>query len=110
MRVVHRDIAPSNIMIEKQKYIKLADFGLAKQRGLQNSMMKSFVGTITYSCPEIVQSQPYTEKADIWSLGCVMYELMMRKPPWVAQNPLTMAKKVGYIYIYIYTLDCRRNI
>ena len=38
--------------------------------------MKSFVGTILYSCPEIVQSQPYTNKADIWSLGCIIYEIM----------------------------------
>jgi serine/threonine protein kinase len=56
--------------------------------------MKSFVGTILYSCPEIVQSKPYTEKADIWSLGCIMYELMTFTQPFCAGNPLTVAKKI----------------
>ena len=56
--------------------------------------MKSFVGTILYSCPEIVQSQPYTEKADIWSLGCIIYELMTFSQPFSAGNPLTVAKKI----------------
>lgn len=56
--------------------------------------MKSFVGTILYSCPEIVQSQPYTAKADIWSLGCIIYELMTFTQPFCAGNPLTVAKKI----------------
>ena len=56
--------------------------------------MKSFVGTILYSCPEIVQSQPYTEKADIWSMGCIIYELMTFTQPFSAGNPLTVAKKI----------------
>jgi serine/threonine protein kinase len=56
-RVVHRDLAPSNILIDGDFNLKLADFGLAKKWGTQSaSVMKSFVGTILYSCPEIVQS------------------------------------------------------
>ena len=56
--------------------------------------MKSFVGTILYSCPEIVQSQTYTNKADIWSLGCIIYELMTLSQPFNASNPLSIAKKI----------------
>ena len=56
--------------------------------------MKSFVGTILYSCPEIVQSQTYTNKADIWSLGCIIYEIMTLSQPFNASNPLTIAKKI----------------
>ena len=94
-RIVHRDLAPSNILIDGDFNIKLADFGLAKKWGTQSaSVMKSFVGTILYSCPEIVQSQPYTEKADIWSLGCIIYELMTFTQPFSAGNPLTVAKKI----------------
>jgi serine/threonine protein kinase len=57
-------------------------------------MMNSFVGTLIYSCPEIVQNRPYTEKADIWSLGCILYELITLKPPFQSSNPLTLAKKI----------------
>jgi serine/threonine protein kinase len=56
---MHRDLAPSNILMDGDCNIKLADFGLAKKWGTQSaaaSVMKSFVGTILYSCPEIVQS------------------------------------------------------
>lgn len=54
-KVMHRDLAPSNILIDGDFNIKLADFGLAKRWGTQSaSVMKSFVGTILYSCPEIV--------------------------------------------------------
>jgi len=95
-RIVHRDLAPGNVLISgDQMNIKLADFGLAKRWGTQSaSVMKSFVGTILYSCPEIVQSQPYTEKADIWSLGCILYELMTFSQPFSAGNPLTIANKI----------------
>jgi len=56
-RIVHRDLAPSNILIDSDFNIKLIDFGLAKRFGTQSvSVMKTFVGTILYSSPEIVQS------------------------------------------------------
>lgn len=94
-RIVHRDLAPSNILIDSDFNIKLADFGLAKRFGTQSmSVMKSFVGTILYSCPEIVQSQSYTNKADIWSLGCIIYELMTLQQPFSGNNPLSIAKKI----------------
>ena len=56
--------------------------------------MKSFVGTILYSSPEIVQSQTYTNKADIWSLGCIIYELMTLQQPFNGNNPLSIAQKI----------------
>ena len=92
--VVHRDIAPTNAMINHKGTVKLTDFGLAKDWEQQSGMLRSFAGTVVYSCPEIVQNMPYTNKADIWSLGCVIYELMSLKPAFLAKNPLTLAKKI----------------
>lgn len=94
-KVVHRDFTPPNIMITKRHHVKIADFGLAKQRGTHSSShTQAFVGTILYSCPEIVRNRPYTEKADIWSLGVILYELATLQQPFTGENPLAIARKI----------------
>ena len=72
----------------------LADFGLASERISYATLLQSVVGTISYSCPEIVQHHPYTDKADIWSLGCILYQMAQLEPPFAGGNPLTVAHKV----------------
>ena len=52
------------------------------------------VGTILYLSPEVVQSKPYNEKADIWSLGCILYELATLRQPFQGENTLTVARKI----------------
>ena len=92
--VVHRDLSPSNIMINEDDVVKLADFGLAKQRVGTNSVMESVVGTVLYQCPEIIQHESYSDKADIWSLGCVLYQMASLRPPFEGGNPLVVASKI----------------
>ena len=92
--VVHRDLTPSNILISVDDIVKVADFGLAKQRLGTNSAMESVVGTVLYQCPELIQHESYGEKADIWSLGCVLYQMAMLKPPFEGGNPLAVARKI----------------
>lgn len=52
------------------------------------------VGTMAYACPEIIQGEPYSEKADVWSLGCVLYHCVMRRPPFEGSNPLAVATRI----------------
>eukprot|EP00736_Rhodelphis_marinus_P011372 Rmarinus@m.717 len=93
-RIVHRDLTPSNVMIDINGQIKIADFGLASQRQNAGSVMESMCGTMMYACPEIVQSRPYTFKADVWSLGCILYQLAMLKAPFAGSNLLVVARRI----------------
>jgi NIMA (never in mitosis gene a)-related kinase len=57
-----------------------ADFGLARLKQSEQSMMESAVGSLQYSCPEIVNLEPYGPNTDIWATGCILYELAERQP------------------------------
>ncbi|ESO83601.1 hypothetical protein LOTGIDRAFT_236465 [Lottia gigantea] len=74
--IIHRDIKPENILLTMDQNVKLADYGISKQ--VENSVVavKTQCGTLFYMAPEILNSLPYSYKADCWSFGCVLYELM----------------------------------
>ncbi|XP_004560267.1 serine/threonine-protein kinase Nek10 isoform X1 [Maylandia zebra] len=92
-RIVHRDLTPNNIMLGEKDKVTITDFGLAKQKE-ENSKLTSVVGTILYSCPEIVKNEPYGEKADIWALGCILYQMATLQPPFYSSNMLSLASKI----------------
>nr|XP_021516772.1 serine/threonine-protein kinase Nek5 isoform X2 [Meriones unguiculatus] len=86
-KVLHRDIKSQNIFLSKNGMVaKLGDFGIA--RTLNNSMelAQTCAGTPYYLSPEICQNRPYNNKTDIWSLGCVLYELCTLKHPFESNN------------------------
>jgi hypothetical protein len=74
--------------------IKITDFGLAREKATTNSIMNSAVGTISYACPEIIMNEEYSDKADIWSLGCILYHMATLKPPFAGNNPLAVAQRI----------------
>ncbi|KAG8430251.1 hypothetical protein GDO86_018152, partial [Hymenochirus boettgeri] len=92
-RIVHRDLSPNNIMLGERDKVTITDFGLAKQKQ-ENSKLTSVVGTILYSCPEVVKSEPYGEKADVWAAGCILYQMATLNPPFHSTNMLTLATKI----------------
>ncbi|XP_072515630.1 serine/threonine-protein kinase Nek10 isoform X2 [Salminus brasiliensis] len=92
-RIVHRDLTPNNIMLGERDKVTITDFGLAKQKQ-ETSKLMSVVGTILYSCPEIVKSEPYGEKADVWATGCILYQMVTLKPPFYSTNMLSLATKI----------------
>ncbi|XP_035825496.1 serine/threonine-protein kinase Nek10 [Aplysia californica] len=92
--IVHRDLTANNIMLGENDKVTITDFGLAKQKRSDCSKMMSVVGTMLYCCPEVVQSQAYGEKADIWALGCILYQMCMLEPPFFSSNMLTLVNKI----------------
>ena len=56
-------------------------------------------GTLLYCSPEIVQNQPYGEKADVWALGCILYQMAALEPPFSSNNMLTLVKKVSLVWM-----------
>ncbi|XP_030368223.1 serine/threonine-protein kinase Nek10 isoform X2 [Strigops habroptila] len=97
-RIVHRDLTPNNVMLGDKDKVTITDFGLAKQKQ-ENGKLASVVGTILYSCPEVVKSELYGEKADVWAAGCILYQMATLNPPFYSTNMLSLATKiVGAVY------------
>lgn len=92
--IVHRDLTPKNIMLGENDKVTITDFGLAKVKGTDTSKMTSVCGTILYSCPEMVEGRPYGEKADVWALGCILYQMCVLDPPFFSFNMLTLVKSI----------------
>lgn len=88
MKVIHRDIKPSNILLTSKKIdeaeVKLVDFGLATMIG--ESLRFTKAGTPLYMAPEIFSEKGYNNKADVWSLGLVLYEMLYGSHPYKVSN------------------------
>jgi len=74
-KILHRDLKSQNIFLMKSGMIKLGDFGIARVLNSTNELAATVVGTPYYLSPEIVQSNHYDFKTDIWSLGVLLYEM-----------------------------------
>ncbi|XP_061560366.1 serine/threonine-protein kinase Nek2 [Phycodurus eques] len=92
--VLHRDLKPANIFLDVKHNVKLGDFGLARILNHDTSFAKTFVGTPYYMSPEQMNQMSYNEKSDIWSLGCLLYELCALSPPFTAYNQKELAVKI----------------
>jgi serine/threonine protein kinase len=85
-RMMHRDIKPANIFVASNNVLKLGDLGLGRM--LSNDSVEAFskVGTPLYMSPEVLHGQGYDFKSDMWSLGCLLYELATLRSPFEAPN------------------------
>ncbi|QQP42470.1 Uncharacterized protein FKW44_017153, partial [Caligus rogercresseyi] len=75
-RVLHRDIKPQNVLLSETGTAKLCDFGFARNLGLNTFVLTSIKGTPLYMAPELIEERPYDASADLWSVGCILYELL----------------------------------
>lgn len=89
--IVHRDIKPHNIMIDKDGSIKVADFGIARLENSQNTLTTEALGSVHYISPEQAKGEPVDARSDIYSLGIVMYEMLTGKLPFDGDSPVAVA-------------------
>lgn len=85
-RIMHRDLKPANIFLTLDGTIKVGDLGLSRELSADTIQAHSKVGTPLYMSPEVLKGDGYDFKSDIWSLGCLLYELAMLKSPFKAEG------------------------
>ncbi len=100
--IMHRDLKPQNIMLHDPNTIKLTDFGFAKVFDSDHDQMTNTIcGSPIYMAPEIIKCNNYSMKTDLWSIGIILYEMIVGQPPYKARNHYELVQKIETSTIYI---------
>ncbi|MGV0644045.1 Stk1 family PASTA domain-containing Ser/Thr kinase [Mycolicibacterium sp. XJ879] len=91
--IIHRDVKPANIMISKTGAVKVMDFGIARALADSSSVTQTaaVIGTAQYLSPEQASGNSVDARSDVYSLGCVLYEILTGEPPFVGDSPVAVA-------------------
>jgi serine/threonine-protein kinase len=92
--IVHRDIKPANVMLTRTGAVKVMDFGIARavaDQGATMTQTSAVIGTAQYLSPEQARGEQVDARSDIYSTGCVLFELLTGRPPFVGESPVSVA-------------------
>ena len=93
-KLFNTSLKPENILMSSTGYLKLTDFGLAKEKVLNNEGAKTLLGTPEYIAPEILKGKQYGRQSDWWAFGCVIYEMLKGFPPFYSTNRKVMFNSI----------------
>ncbi|WP_411285740.1 Stk1 family PASTA domain-containing Ser/Thr kinase [Lapillicoccus sp.] len=94
MGIVHRDIKPANVMLTRTGEVKVMDFGIARavaDTAATMTQTQAVIGTAQYLSPEQAQGQPVDARSDLYSTGCLLFELLTGRPPFTGDSPVSIA-------------------
>ena len=94
-KILHRDIKPGNVLLDCNMNVKLGDFGLSRILGENSIYAETRVGTPYYMSPEQIADARYDERSDIWSAGCLLFEMASLNPPFQAKSHTELAFKIN---------------
>ncbi|MFB0625835.1 Stk1 family PASTA domain-containing Ser/Thr kinase [Streptomyces sp. AB3(2024)] len=92
--IVHRDIKPANVMLTRTGQVKVMDFGIARamgDSGMTMTQTAAVIGTAQYLSPEQAKGEQVDARSDLYSAGCLLYELLCVRPPFVGDSPVAVA-------------------
>ncbi|KAK6160987.1 hypothetical protein DH2020_004368 [Rehmannia glutinosa] len=95
--IVHRDLKSSNLLVDKNWTVKVGDFGLSRLKHETYLTTKTGKGTPQWMAPEVLRNEPSDEKADVYSYGVILWELVTQKIPWESLNSMQVIGAVGFM-------------
>lgn len=93
-KIIHRDLKLGNIFLNDDMEIKLGDFGLATKENFDGERKRTLCGTPNYIAPEVLTKKGHSYEVDIWSIGCILFTLLVGKPPFETQTLKETYKRI----------------